>query len=89
MTHTRRQTLKAFFIMLAVATTLTVSPTMAANGTIANAKNNGLVGEMVDGYLGLVKGTAPASVRSEMRQVNIKRRAKYSELAKKSNISVV
>jgi len=41
---------------------------------------SGLVGEQADGYLGLV-GNAPADVRAQMEQVNIQRRAAYTQLA--------
>src|ERR1044072_1512226 len=43
---------------------------------------SGLVGEQSDGYLGLV-GSAPAAVRAQMEQVNIQRRAAYTQLAAK------
>ena len=41
---------------------------------------SGQVGEQSDGYLGLV-GAAPADVRAQMEQVNIQRRAAYTQLA--------
>ncbi|HEV2818042.1 MAG TPA: YdbL family protein [Allosphingosinicella sp.] len=41
---------------------------------------SGLVGEQSDGYLGLV-GSAPADTRAQMEQVNIQRRAAYTQLA--------
>ena len=41
---------------------------------------SGLVGEQADGYLGLV-GAAPADVRAQTEQVNIQRRAAYTQLA--------
>jgi uncharacterized protein YdbL (DUF1318 family) len=40
----------------------------------------GLVGEQADGYLGLA-GSAPANIRAQMEQVNIQRRAAYTQLA--------
>ena len=42
---------------------------------------SGLVGEQADGYLGLVGSNAPAAVRAQMEQVNIQRRAAYTQLA--------
>jgi uncharacterized protein len=42
---------------------------------------SGLVGEQADGYLGLVSGSAPAEVRAQMEQINIQRRAAYTQLA--------
>ena len=41
---------------------------------------SGLVGEQADGYLGLV-AAAPGDVRAQMEQVNIQRRAFYTQLA--------
>jgi uncharacterized protein YdbL (DUF1318 family) len=41
---------------------------------------SGQVGEQADGYLGLV-GQAPANVRAQMEQINIQRRAAYTQLA--------
>jgi uncharacterized protein YdbL (DUF1318 family) len=41
---------------------------------------SGLVGEQADGYLGLV-AAAPAETRAAMEQVNIQRRAAYTQLA--------
>jgi len=41
---------------------------------------SGLVGEQADGYLGLV-ASAPADVRAQMEQINIQRRAAYTQLA--------
>jgi uncharacterized protein len=61
---------------------------MAAGGTAyamqADAagalRATGQVGEQADGYLGLV-GSAPANIRAQMEQVNIQRRAAYTQLA--------
>jgi uncharacterized protein YdbL (DUF1318 family) len=40
----------------------------------------GQVGEQADGYMGAI-GSAPAAVRAQMDQVNIQRRAAYTQLA--------
>jgi len=42
---------------------------------------SGLVGEQADGYLGLVGSSAPAEIRAQMDQINIRRRAAYTQLA--------
>jgi len=42
---------------------------------------SGLVGEQADGYLGLVDSGAPADIRAQMDQINIRRRAAYTQLA--------
>jgi len=48
---------------------------------------SGLVGEQADGYLGLV-GSAPADVRAQMEQVNIQRRAAYTQLASQRGATI-
>jgi uncharacterized protein YdbL (DUF1318 family) len=48
--------------------------------TAGQLRASGLVGEQADGYLGLV-GPAPAEIRAQMDQVNIQRRAAYTQLA--------
>jgi uncharacterized protein len=53
----------------------------------AQLRSTGLVGEQADGYLGLV-GSASASVRAQMDQVNIQRRAAYTELATRRGVTI-
>lgn len=53
---------------------------------LQEAKQSGLVGEQVNGYLGAVKPSS--EVNSLVKTVNDKRKAKYQELATKHNISV-
>ncbi|PKH06748.1 YdbL family protein [Moritella sp. Urea-trap-13] len=50
------------------------------------AKQAGLVGEQVNGYLGAVKPSA--EVNALVKEVNEKRKAKYQELATKHNVTV-
>lgn len=47
----------------------------------AQLRASGQVGERYDGYLGLADDGAPADVRARMDQVNIQRRAAYTQLA--------
>ena len=47
----------------------------------------GQVGEQADGYLGLV-GAAPANIRAQMEQVNIQRRAAYTQLASQRGATI-
>ena len=52
-----------------------------AQGDVAGQlRASGHVGEQADGYLGLVDA-APADLRAQMEQVNIQRRAAYTQLA--------
>ena len=53
----------------------------------AAARASGAVGEKMDGYLG-VTGEADAATRKMVEDINIKRRALYSEKAKANNATV-
>ena len=60
----------------------------AQAGPLEDAKAQGLVGERIDGYLGLVDSGAPGSVKSLVNQINAEREAKYAEIAKKQGAPV-
>ena len=57
-------------------------PAAALPPVLEQAKKEGVVGEQVNGYLGLVKGTAPPDVRSAMEEVNSQRKALYQARAR-------
>jgi uncharacterized protein YdbL (DUF1318 family) len=48
----------------------------------ARRRQVGLVGERIDGYLGVVDSGAPADVKRLVEQINAEREAKYAEIAK-------
>lgn len=52
----------------------------AQGDAAAQLRASGHVGEQADGYLGLVD-TASGDIRAQMEQVNIQRRAAYTQLA--------
>ncbi|TWX73642.1 YdbL family protein [Colwellia sp. C1TZA3] len=54
--------------------------------SLDNAKQQGLIGEMQNGYLGLVVDNAEA--RSLVASVNEKRKSIYLNLARKNNITM-
>jgi uncharacterized protein YdbL (DUF1318 family) len=54
----------------------------ALAGALDDAKSAGLVGERIDGYLGVVDSGAPADVKRLVEQINAEREAKYAEIAK-------
>jgi len=56
--------------------------------TLQEAKAEGLVGEQMDGYVGLVVNNVPAEVRALVRDVNAERRQRYQEIAQENGISV-
>ena len=59
---------------------LSFGPALA--GPLDDAKAAGLVGERIDGYLGVVDSGAPADVKRLVEQINAERQAKYAEIAK-------
>jgi hypothetical protein len=65
---------------------LAIAPAQA--GALEDAKVAGLVGERIDGYLGVVDSGAPASIKSLVDQINAERRAKYAEIAAKQGAPV-
>jgi len=48
------------------------------------ARQQGLVGEQSDGYVGAVSASPSAEVEALVTEVNAKRRAAYAEIAKKN-----
>ncbi len=70
--------------LLAVA--LSFAPALA--GPLEDAKAGGLIGERIDGYLGLVDSGAPANIKRLIEQINAEREAKYAEIAQKQGVPV-
>ena len=60
----------------------------AQAGPLEDAKAAGLVGERIDGYVGLVDSGAPADVRRLVDQINAERQAKYAEIADRQGAPV-
>ncbi|MFQ5785315.1 MAG: YdbL family protein [Alphaproteobacteria bacterium] len=56
-------------------------------GALGDAKAAGYIGERPDGYLGIADPSAPASVKSMVKEINAKRRAKYDSIAKSQGAS--
>jgi uncharacterized protein YdbL (DUF1318 family) len=56
--------------------------------TLQEAKQQGVVGEQRDGYLGLVNSAASAEVQALIDQVNRERRERYQQIAQQNGISV-
>ncbi len=78
----------AGFVIAAAAT-----PASAASAAIENAKRQCQIGEMSDGYLGVVGGSVSggepsAAVRAEMRDVNQQRKSVYARLADQNGVTV-
>jgi uncharacterized protein YdbL (DUF1318 family) len=56
--------------------------------SLEEAKASGLVGERIDGYVGLVVANPPADIQSMVDQINEERRAKYAEIADQRGVPV-
>jgi uncharacterized protein YdbL (DUF1318 family) len=85
------QTLKKLVAVILLAAGLAVSaaPVLAASPLVENAKNNCVVGEQADGYLGVVTGAdASEALRREVRDINQQRKAAYANLARRNGVTI-
>ncbi|MEO1252951.1 MAG: YdbL family protein [Pseudomonadota bacterium] len=61
----------------------------AASPLVENAKDQCIVGEQADGYLGIVDGAAAdAALRREVRDINQQRKAAYTDIAARNGVSI-
>lgn len=67
---------------------LMIMPAVAIAGPLDDAKAAGLVGERVDGYVGIVPASVAGDVRALVEDVNAKRRKKYEEVAGQRGVPV-
>ncbi len=67
---------------------LALSFTQAYAIDIHQAKNQGLIGEQANGYLGLVKNDSSQDVKQIVEDVNAKRKQKYKEIAEKNQTNL-
>lgn len=56
--------------------------------TLQEAKQQGLVGEQTDGYLGMVVDDVNTEVRNLIQQVNNARRERYQQISQRNNIDL-
>ncbi|MCQ8130214.1 YdbL family protein [Methylomonas rivi] len=70
--------------VLTVCLWFAAAPVNAAD--LGQAKAAGLVGELMNGYLGLVDGNAPADVKAMVDSINAQRRAEYQRIAAKNGV---
>ena len=75
--------LTAALIMSAV-----LDVTLLPAADLAQAKTAGLVGEQLDGYLGVVRADAPGDVKAMINSINSRRRTEYERIAKQNGVSV-
>ena len=79
--------LRALTAALALSVAAAGSIALAAPQVVETAKANCVVGERIDGYLGIIdEGKADDALRREVRDINQKRRAAYASLAQKNGV---
>jgi len=83
MTQRRVTRWSAWILALALAL-----PAVAAELDLDTAKTRGLVGERVDGYLGIVVANPSAQVQALADSVNAQRHAAYEAIARKNGTVV-
>lgn len=76
------------WMVLAVSLLLLVHAGAAHALDLDAAKQQGLVGEQTDGYVGAVSASPSAEVKALVADVNAKRRASYAAIASKNGTSV-
>jgi uncharacterized protein YdbL (DUF1318 family) len=80
-----KQTLQNLFLLLVLSLCGVAS---AAGLSLGDAKQQGLVGEQYDGYLGAVAASPAPAVRSLVTEINGKRRAEYQRIAKANSLTM-
>lgn len=74
--------------MLAAAAT-SIAPATAASAIVEQAKDQCIVGEQADGYLGFVPGgDASDDLRREVRDINQQRKTYYADISRRNGVSV-
>lgn len=65
------------------------APVAAASAIVEQAKDQCIVGEQSDGYLGFVPGkSADQALRREVRDINQQRKVFYAELAENNGLTI-
>lgn len=67
---------------------VTMTPANAGGPVIEQAQRDGLVGERVDGYLGVVDQTADAAIKRRVNDINAQRRTLYGQLARRESVPI-
>jgi len=65
-----------------------LSPANAGGPVIEQAQRDGLVGERIDGYLGVVDPKADPAITRRVNEINAQRRAVYEQLARRESVPV-
>lgn len=85
---TRRSVLVAGLGLALATSPLGLFAKLAMAQDLASAKRDGLLGERIDGLLGVVKADTPANIRAMADDINAKRRQEYARIAEREGIEV-
>ena len=85
---TRRNVLLAGLGLLLATSPLAFLARPAVAADLAAAKSEGLLGERIDGFVGVVKADAPATIRALADDINGRRRQEYARIAEREGIAV-
>jgi uncharacterized protein len=85
---TRRSVLLAGLGLVVATSPLALFARLAMAQDLASAKRNGLLGERIDGLLGVVKADTPADIRALADDINAKRRQEYARIAEREGVPV-
>lgn len=77
----------ALTTLLSLAFCLLILPT-AYGLSLQEAKEDGIIGERRDGYIGFVVANASTEVQTMVRDVNQQRRDRYQQIAEQNSISI-
>lgn len=80
---------KLFAALVMLAASLSLSPAVAQDAVIDQAKAQGVVGEMYTGYLGIADSSrATADLRRRVDEVNARRLSIYTDTSQRTGESV-
>ncbi|MFZ5718781.1 MAG: YdbL family protein [Pseudomonadota bacterium] len=75
-------------VLAALALPAAAAYAMDAKSAVDQAKANGVVGEMSNGFLGFVKDTSDPALKAAVQEINEGRAALYRQAAAKNGVSV-
>ena len=80
--------LRKFPMLMAIFLALVLTATAALAGPLDKPKQDGLIGERPDGYVGFVADTVPADLKQLVDRTNEERKAEYEKVAKQNGTSL-
>lgn len=75
-------------ILLSAFTAVAAGHASAGDPQIDAAQQQGIIGETIDGYLGVVSGNVDPSLSRKVNEINNKRRALYEKLSKETGTTL-